>query len=182
MLTIRNDIPYPAVQDNLPLVLRMTITAQNRIGWDQLYHRRVSNLWEKAINQLNPHLKVSGQYIVIQMIKMVWKYILTVWAMCNQHLHQDAGHLSQPNYRQAVRTLYELQPQLPPEVHEVLFQCPLEQMLEQPPMFLCSWIEQSQCYIQQQLNAAQKCAKLNTPNIRSFFRCSNPSANDLHPP
>jgi len=160
----------------------LTITAQNCIGWDQLYHGRVSHLWEKAINQLNPHLKVSGQYIVTQMIKTVWKYILMVWAMRNQHLHQDAGRLSQPNYQQAVRMLYELQPQLPPEVHEALFQCPLEQMLEQPPAFLCSCIERSQCYIQQQLKAAQKRAKLNTRDIRSFFRCSNPSANDLHPP
>jgi len=182
MLTIRNDTPYPAVQDDLPCVLRTTITTQNRIGWDQLYHGRVSNLWEQAIDQLNPHLKVSGRFIVIQMVKAVWKYILTVWATRNQHLHQDAGRLSQPNYQQAVRTLYALQPQLPPEVQEALFHRPLEQMLDQPPVFLRSWIERSQRYIQQQLKAAQKRAKLNTPDIRSFFRRSYPLANDLHPP
>jgi len=65
--------------------------------------------------------------------------------------------------------LYELQSQLPPAVQDALFQCPLEQMLEQPPMSLCSWIEHSQCYIQQQLKAAQKCAKLKTLDICSFF-------------
>jgi len=182
MLTIRNDTPYPDVHKDLPPVLRLTIKAQTQIGWDQLYHGRVAHLWEKAIDQLNPHLKVSGRYIVIQMIKTIWKYILTVWAMCNHHLHQDAGHLSQPNYQQAVRMLYELRPQLPPETQDALFQCPLEQMLEQSPAFLRVWIERSHRYIQQQLKAAQKRAKINTPDIRSFFTRHNTSANDLHPP
>jgi len=109
---------------------------KNQIGWDQLYHGQVAHLWEKAIDQLNPHLKVSGRHIVIQMLKTIWKYILTVWAMRNHHLHQDVGHLSQPNYQQAVRTVYELRLQLPLETQEALFQCPLEHMLEKSPMFL----------------------------------------------
>jgi len=182
LLAIRNDTPYPEVQDDLPPVLCSTITAQNRLGWDQLYQGRVSHRWEKAVDQLNPHLKVNGRFIIIQMVKATWKYILTIWALRNQHLHQDAGRLSQPNYQQAVKTLYELKSNLPPEVQEALFQRTLDQMLDQPPVFLRSWIERSQRYIQQQLKAAQKCAKLNTPNICSFFRCQPSSANDLHPP
>jgi len=182
LLSVRNDTPYPDVQDDLPVVLRYTVTAQNRIGWDQLYQGRVTHLWEKAIEQLNPHLKISGRSIVIQMVKTIWQYILATWTMRNQHLHQDAGRLSQPNYHQAVRTLYETQSQLPLEVQDALFQRPLDQMLDQSPVFLRSWLERSQRYIQQQLKAAKKRAKLKTSDIRSFFRRANPSANDLHPP
>jgi len=126
LLTVCNDTPYPDVQDDLPIVLHSTLTAQNCIGWDQLYQGQVTHLWEKVVGQLNPHLKVSGHSIVIQMVKAIWQYILVTWTMCNQHLHQDTRRLSQPNYHQAVRTLYELRPQLPPAQREALFQCPLD--------------------------------------------------------
>jgi len=103
------------------------------------------------------------------------------WTLHNHHLHQDGGRLSLPNYCQAVQTIYELKSQLPPEAQDALLQCPLDQMLKQPPTFLHSWIEHSQCYIQQQLKATQKHAKLKTPDIRLFFQCPNLSANDLQP-
>ena len=182
MLSVRNDTPYPDVQADLPSVLRSTINAQNRLGWDQLFQGRVTHLWEQAIEQTNPHLKISGRSIVIQMIKTILQYILATWTLRNQHLHQDAGRLSQPNYQQAVRTLYELRQQLPIEVQDAVFQRPLDQMLDQSPVFLRSWIERSQRYIQQQLKAAKKRAQLKTSDIRSFFRRVHPSTNDLQPP
>ncbi len=49
MLSVRNDTPYPDVQADLPSVLRSTINAQNRLGWDQLFQGRVTHLWEQAI-------------------------------------------------------------------------------------------------------------------------------------
>ncbi len=116
------------------------------------------------------------------MIKTILQYILATWTLRNQHLHQDAGRLSQPNYQQAVRTLYELRQQLPIEVQDAVFQRPLDQMLDQSPVFLRSWIERSQRYIQQQLKAAKKRAQLKTSDIRSFFRRVHPSTNDLQPP
>jgi len=127
-------------------------------------------------------LKISSHFILLQFTKTVWHYVLAIWALRNQHLHNDSGQMSLPNYQQAVRTLYDLKATLPPATQAALFQRPLDQMLEQPPAFLRSWIERSQRYIQQQLKAAQKRAKLNTPDIRSFFRQSNSSANDLQPP
>jgi len=166
---IHNDTPYPEVANELPAVLQSAVTAQSQLGWDQLYHGRVSHMWDIAINHLNPHLTVNGHHIVTNMIKTIWTYILAIWTMHNHHLHHDGGHLSLPNYQQAVTTIYEQKDQLPPEVQEALFQHPLDQMLEQTPAFLQSWIEQSQRYIQQQLKAAQKCAKLKTPDICSFF-------------
>jgi len=182
LLTIRNATPYPDVTNELPPVLRSAIKAQSRLGWDQLYHGRISNLWEIAIEKLNPHLPISGRRILVQMVQTIWKYILASWALRNHHLHQDGGRLSLPNYKQAVQTIYEQKETLPPEVQEALFQRPLEQMLEQTPAFLKSWIERSQKYIQQQLKAARKRAKLKTPDICSFFRRPTQPTNDLQPP
>jgi len=182
LLMICHDTPFPDVTFELPTILHSTVQAQTCLGWDQLYQGRLSHLWEIAIEQLNPHLKISGRSIVIQLIKTVWQYILATWALHNQHLHKDGGHLSLPNYHQAVRTIYELKTMLPPETQAALFQRPLDQMLEQSPAFLRSWIERSRRYIQQQLKATQKRTKLNTPDIRSFFRPSISSADDLQPP
>jgi len=95
--------------------------------------------WQSLASLRNSHwsaqssLKISGHFIVTQMIKMIWTYILAIWTMCNHHLHQDSRRLSLPNYQQAVKMIYKLQSQLPPEVQDALFQCPLDQMLEQPP-------------------------------------------------
>jgi len=115
------------------------------------------------------------------MLKAVWTYVLAIWTTRNQHLHQDNGRLSLPNYHQAVINMYETHLQLPPEVREAVFQHPLEEMLDKPPAFLRSWIECSQRYITQQLKAAKKRAKHNTPEICSFFRRQNPPVNDLNP-
>jgi len=116
---------------------------------------------------------------MIQMMQAVWTYILAVWTICNQHLHNDASHLSTPDYQQRVRTLYERGRQLPPAAQVALFWKPLQQMLELPPSILEPWILQAHKYMNQQLRAAQKWAQLHTPNIHSFF--TNQSANDLHP-
>jgi len=92
-----------------------------------------------------------------------------MWHLCNQHLHQDAGLLSLPNYKQAVITAYEIGQQLPLEAQEALFHCLLDPMIEQPPNVLCTWLECTHKYMKQQFKAAKACTKLNTPDICSFF-------------
>jgi len=67
-----------------------------------------------AIDTLNPKLALSGHQIMTQLLQTVGKYILATWTMHNQHLHQDAGCLSIPDYQQAVCTLYKCGTQLPP--------------------------------------------------------------------
>jgi len=98
------------------------------------------------------------------------------------HLHNDNGTMSLPDYRSAVQSMYEQRHQLPPEIQEAIIYRPIDMLLQQSPEFLRRWILRSNQYIKQQLRAAKKRAKLNTPDIRSFFRPCNPVANDLHPP
>jgi len=114
------------------------------------------------------------------MVCAVWKYLLATWHLRNHHLHQDNDAINYPDYQQAVRTMYEMGSQLPPSTKEAVFCRPLQEMLDQPPAILQKWLERSTLYIKQQLKAAKTCAKLNTPDIRSFFQPQ--SVNDLHPP
>jgi len=74
----------------------------------QLYHGRLYQGWATAIDTLNPNITPSGTQIIVYLTQAVWQYILKVWSLRNQHLHQDAGMLSLPDYCQAVITAYEL--------------------------------------------------------------------------
>jgi len=182
LIAIRNDTPYPDIQEDLPPSLRMVYSDQTRIGWDQLYHGRLANTWATAIDQLNPSLPTTGQQITIYMIQAVWNYILESWGLRNQHLHQDGGQLSMPNYQQAVTNLCECRQQFPPTTQEALFRRPLQEMLQLPPAALRTWLERSHLYVKQQLKAAKTRAILNTPDIHSYFKLTTQTANDLQPP
>jgi len=118
LLTIRNHTPYPNVLDDLPPELRAVIQHQSQLGWIHTYHGRLAKAWAHAIDQLNPNIAPSGTQIMVYMTQAVWQCILETWQLCNQHLHQDAGMLSLPNYKQAVMTAYETGQQLPPEAQE----------------------------------------------------------------
>jgi len=175
-------MPYPNIHHELPPELQPAVQYQQRVGWQQLYYGRVARQWAHAIDLLHPDIAPSGRQILTQFTQEVWKAILSIWATRNQHLHQDAGCLSLPDYQQAIRTMYEQQDQIPPEAAAALFQRPLQQMLELPPALMRPWIEWANKYMLQQSKAAKKRAKLNTPDIRSYFPRTNHSANDLHPP
>jgi len=86
-----------------------------------MYYGHVACQWAHAIDQLHPNLAPSGRQIMMQFTQAVWTSILSIWAKRNQHLHQDAGQLSLPDYQQAVQTMYEQQDQIPPEVAAALF-------------------------------------------------------------
>jgi len=180
LLAICNDTPYPQIEADLPPLLQPVFRVQTRLGWDQLYHRRISSTWAKAVDGLHPNLMLSGCQIMVQMIRSIWDYILSMWQIHNQHLYQDNDAMNCPDYQQAVRTMYEMGTQLPPATREAVFKRPLQEMLDQPPAVLRKWLERSTIYIKQQLKAIKTRAKLNTPDIRSFFKPQ--SANDLHPP
>jgi len=155
---------------------------QLHLGWDQLYDGCYTASWATSINALNPTVAPSGQQIMTQFLQTMWKYVLALWTKCNQHLHNDAGRLSVLDYQQAVRTLYEHGTQLPPVVQAALFQKLLDQMLQQPPSVLRTWLERGNRYMTQQLKAEKTCSCLNTLDIHSFFGVSAQSANDLQPP
>jgi len=182
LVTVRTNTHYPAIINDLPSDLRQSIQSQTRLGWAQLYYGRHAKHWADAIDTLHPELALPGSQIMSQFLQVIWKYILASWTSRNQHLHQDAGHLSLPDYQQAVRTLYERRSTLSPEAQEALFRQPLEHMLQQPPSVQQTWLERGTRYMTQQLKAEKLRARLNTPDIRSFFGLQPQSANDLHPP
>jgi len=152
--------------------------SQACLGWDQLYHGRLTTQWAITIDDMHPNTPATGQQILVYMIQAVWQYILATWRLRNQHLHQDNGLLNLPDYQQAVTNFYERGQQLPPETQAALFRCPLQDMLTLPPAALQAWLEWSSLYIKQQMKAV-KTRALKTPDICSFSVTQ--SMNDLQP-
>jgi len=156
LLAICHNTPYPNILQELPPPLRTAAHHQECLGWNQLYHGRLTRYWASAIDHLNPNLALPGKQILIKLTQVTWTYILATWMLRNQHLHQDAGHTSIPNYQQVVHTLYEQKDQIPIAAQDAFFRRPLSEMLELPPSILSPWIVRAHSYMTQQSKAAQK--------------------------
>ncbi len=182
LTAVRTNTEYPDILNELPTALRPAVIKQTRLGWLQVYKGRLSKQWASAIDHLHPSLPLAGCTLVVLVIKQIWHYTLDLWKARNQHLHNDAGQLSLPDYRQVVHTMYEQRHQLPPAAQEAVFHRPIDQILALTPAAMREWIIRSQQYIQQQVCAAKTRAKLNTSDIRSFFQVTPTPANDLQPP
>ncbi len=140
LLSIQTKTKYPSIENDVPHEISHAITDQMQLGWLQLYTGCFVKSWASAIDNLYPSLALAGRQILTILIQMIWKYVLDTWATCNQHLHNDRGNLSTPNYQQAILTMYETRAQLPTKIQEALFNQPIEQILNQTLEFLCKWI------------------------------------------
>jgi len=146
---------YLNISNELPSEIVKAVHSQTQIGWPQLYYGRLSKEWAVAIDTLHPALALSSQKITTILIQMIWQHILETWSLRNQHLHNDQGQTSLPDYRQAVQTMYDTRHQLPPATQAAVFTRPIEQLLDQSPASLRQWIVRSTTYIKQQLRAAK---------------------------
>jgi len=90
--------PYPNIVHDLPKELRPAIQDQMQIGWEQLYKGRVAHQWATAIDYLHPGLPLLGCTVIVLIIKVILNYLLNLWNIRNQHLDNDAGWLSLPDY------------------------------------------------------------------------------------
>ncbi len=182
LMAIHNATPYPNVLDDILPLLRPPVLQQTCLGWEQLYHGRISRTWAAAINDAHPHLDKTGEQVMIMIQKTIWKYLLDTWSLRNQHLHHHAATINLPDYRQAVITLYEQKDRLPPAAQEALYRHPLEVILALPAPRLEQWVLRGHKYYNQQMKAAKCQATLNTPDIRTFFELQTHRSDDLHPP
>jgi len=179
---IRNATPYPEILHDVHLPLRTPILQQSHLGWEQLYHGRLSKEWAEAINTIHLQLAKTGEQVLIHIQKLIWKYVLSLWSLRNQHLHQQATTLNLPDYRQAVITLYDQRHRLSPAAQAALYRYSLQEVLDLPPPRMEQWLIRGYKYYHRQLKAAKHQAALNTPDIRDYFGIQTQESDDLHPP
>jgi len=101
LVTEWTSTPYPDVLDVVLPQVWQPIQLQTWLGWNQVYQGRLSINWAWAINNVHPHMELSGEQVLIMIQKTIWQYVLDMWALCNQHLHHHANQLNLPDYHQA---------------------------------------------------------------------------------
>jgi len=162
LVAIQTDTHYPDIANKLPPPFCLPIAQQTHLGWDQLYHGRLSHTWATVIDETHP--------------------TLDMWALRNQHLHQNTAQLNLPDYHQAAMTLYEQNDRLPRAAQDALFWQPLEHILNLPAPQLEQWVIRGHKYYNQQMKAAKNQAKLSTHDIRTYFAITPHQSDDLQPP
>jgi len=118
------------------------------------------------------------------MMKLIWKYILDLWTLRNQHLHNQAANMNLPDYHQAVIALYEQKDQLPPAAQVALYCHPMHRGHPCPPSPTTRTMGSLQTQILQPATESSKKqqATLQTKDIRTFFGTQTHQSDDLHPP
>jgi len=127
-------------------------------------------------------MKQNQEQVMIMILKLIWKFILDTWKLCNNHLHWHANQLNLPDYCQTTTTLYEQQDKLPQAAQEALYWQPLETILELPAPKLEQWVNHGYKYFNQQVKAVKHQAKLHTTDICTFFCPPAQQSDDLQPP
>jgi len=159
---------------------------QEQLGWQQLYYGWVSPSWIAGLQAYHPQLNGTTYYT--QCITLIWKAVLQVWKLQNQHLHPSS-------YTQEDYSLLEVEVccifqevQQDPILQDMIANITPEQILSHPTHQVWQWTTNSKNHIRAHHKANQLWAKLKTQDIQQFFPCITPPSssttadkNLLHP-
>ncbi len=176
---IRTDTTIDEQYISYPDDIKPLFYAQRSIGWDQLYHGRISSTWAHQVT-INSQYKTNGIVFYAKVIGLIWQYVLDCWKQRNQHLHASDRlppdyHVLEAQVRHIVDTAKN-----EPALANVAPTLTVEQIMHQPLPRIRGWAQRGAQHVHNYLTAAHKRAVLHTQDIRNFFRPRhNP---DLRPP
>jgi len=140
---------------------------QESMGWRQLYYGRVSPSWIGGLQDHHP--QINGTLYYTQCVTYIWKAVLRIWQLRNQHQHPSS-------YMQEDRRLLEeevhrifQEAQQDPLLQEMVANITPEQILSRPTRRVRQWTTNSKNHIRAHHKASQLRAKLKTQDIRTFF-------------
>ncbi len=176
---IRTDTTIDEQSISYPDDIKPLFYAQQSIGWDQLYHGRISSTWAYQVTT-NSQYKTNGIVFYTKVIGLIWQYVLDCWNQRNQHLH--ASDSLPPDYQvleAQVRHIVDTANN-EPALANVAPTLTVEQIMQQPIPRIRGWAQRGAQHVHNYLTAAHKRAVLHTHDIRNFFQPRhNP---DLRPP
>jgi len=176
---IRQDTSISDHLESYPAPYQTLLTAQQAIGWDQLYYSRISVQWACQVTH-NSNYTLNGNQFYAKATGLVWHYIMECWQLQNQALHnpQEIPLRAQVLAAQVHQIIEAIRSH--PELEHILLAQPAESILQRPIRKLQQWVQCIHTQFNNCLAAAQQQAALHTLNIQTFF-CPM-QANDLRPP
>ena len=166
-------------RESYPAHLWDLYDSQNGIGWDQLYHGCLSYLWGKVfeddiMTNDNPEVKLGGPQWIMEVIILVWRWILELWDSRNSNQHgltkSEKDAKESQKLQSQVEGIYALRDQLPNAAILKLFDMTVAKWMKWLIPQIWQWLDNSWPYIKQQLKAAKDQKKLGIRDIRFYFQ------------
>jgi len=149
-------------------------TAGTALGWKQLLYGWITGAWKVLFNAKAPQLNSNS--FISQIICQGWMVILTMWQICNMHLHPSNGNLTGCTQLYAIIENVFHTVQTDPTLSNLLSYTTINQIMQKSIREIRRWIKQSTAHIHAHQEGAKKRATLITNDIQSYFqpRASTP--------
>jgi len=149
---------------------------QELMGWRQLYYGRVSPSWIAGLQAYHP--QINGTQYYTQCVTYIWRAILRIWKLRNQHQHPSSYMQEDCSLLEAeVHRIFQ-EAQQDPILQDIVANTSPEQILSRPTRTVRQWTVNSKNHIRAHHKANQLRAKLKTQDIRTFFpRITTPPTN-----
>jgi len=149
----------------------------------------ISSSWATYI-KTHPN-NINGSMFYTKIIQHVWTYAICIWCHWNQHLHHSNEQYDQTCLEATIWQIFHDAKQHPTTASLIRQQTP-ESILAKLIKYIQNWATRSASYMQDQMTAAAKQARLKTHDIRLFFtiqtqiqppqQATNTDKNLLRPP
>jgi len=167
--------------------LQKIFDEQQQLGWQQLYYGRLTPTWATTCTTLHP--TVNGNHFFAQVLTLVWRAVLQVWTIRNQHLHPNNQTILDRSQLQATVNQIFHDVRQDPNLQDLLTYTTPEIVMTKNTRYIRQWVTNCHNHLNNQRKAAKLRAKLRTHDIRRYFhsipRPPNATATDknlLRPP
>jgi len=140
---------------------------QEQLGWRQLYYGCMSPSWVTGLQAY--HTQLNGTTYYTQCVTLIWKAIIQIWKLQNQHQHPSSYTQEDHSLLEAeVHHIFQ-EAQQNPILQDMVANTSPEQILSHPTRQVRQWTTNSKNHIRAHHKANQLRAKLKTQDIRQFF-------------
>jgi len=89
---------------HLPHDLHALYSAQEQLGWKQLYYGCLTPIWSELLQQYHP--QINSIIYFAKIITLIWQAMLKVWKLHNDHLH--LGNPEQEDHSQLQAAVHQI--------------------------------------------------------------------------
>jgi len=123
---------------HLPHDLSELYHKQVSLGWKQLYYGHLMPLWIHLLGQYYP--QINGWTYFTKVIMLIWKAVLQVWKLQNDHLHPGSPEQEDHSYLQAAVNQIFYEAQHDPNLHGLVEHLDPEQIMVCPTYSIQQWV------------------------------------------
>jgi len=159
---------------HLPNELHALFSAQEQLGWKQLYYGCLTPLWSELLQQYHP--QINSRIYLAKVITLIWQAMLRVWKLHNDHLHP--GNLEQEDRSQLQAAVNQIffEARQDPQLQVLIENLNPDQIMSRPTHRIRQWVTNSHNHMQAHMKVVKLQARLRTCDIRDYFPWHPPTS------